>query len=179
MASYLFQSQRLGFRDWSDADLEPMTLINQNPKVMEHFPSLQDREMTKGFIDSQRRCLQAEGCCFFATDLLSSGSFIGLIGFKPIAFEAHFTPGIEIGWRIAQDHWGMGLATEGATACLHYAFETLNIDRIFSFTTTQNKRSESVMQKIGMRPIGQFDHPKLPGGHPMRRHVLYQITRPK
>jgi RimJ/RimL family protein N-acetyltransferase len=96
-----------------------------------------------------------------------------------VTFEAHFTPAVEIGWRLAANHWGKGYATEGAKAALAFGFKTLKLDEIVSFTTVNNLRSRHVMEKIGMHynPQDDFDHPKLPHGHPLRRHVLYRLKR--
>ncbi len=145
---------------------------------MEFFPSTQDRAATGEFIERQQRCLDAQGCCFFATERLDTGQFVGFIGFKPIRFEAHFTPGIEIGWRLGFEHWGHGYATEGAKTNLSFAFDKLNIERIYSFTSISNKGSENVMKKIGMTYVGEFDHPSLPADHQLGRHVLYELIRP-
>ena len=105
-------------------------------------------------------------------ELRETGEFIGFVGLAVPTFEAHFTPCVEIGWRIAAEHWGRGLATEGAREVLRHA-----AGEIVSFTTERNLRSRRVMEKIGMThdPADDFDHPRLPEGHPQRRHVLYRF----
>jgi RimJ/RimL family protein N-acetyltransferase len=107
--------------------------------------------------------------------------FAGFIGLAIPRFEAHFTPCIEIGWRLDAEHWNRGYATEGARAALEFGFVSLQVDEIVSFTATGNLRSRRVMEKIGMTrsPSDDFDHPALPEGHPLRRHVLYRLARPQ
>jgi len=121
------------------------------------------------------------GFCFFATELIGKAPFIGFLGISTVPFEAPFTPAIEIGWRLARRYWHKGLATEGAEAVLSYAFRKLSLDEVVSFTVPANIRSRRVMEKIGLQhnPADDFDHPRLPAGHPLRRHVLYRLTRPE
>ena len=104
---------------------------------------------------------------------------IGFLGLIPPSFEAHFTPAIEIGWRLASLHWNKGYATEGARAVLDYAFKQLKLDEIVSFTVPHNLASRRVMEKIGMHhnPNDDFDHPKLDQNSPLKRHVLYRIAK--
>ena len=120
-----------------------------------------------------------QGFCFFAAELVGKSPFIGFIGISRVPFEAPFTPAVEIGWRLAQQYWHKGLATEGAQAVLSYAFRKLNLDAVVSFTVPANIRSRRVMEKIGLQhnPADDFDHPRLPVGHSLRRHVLYRLTR--
>ena len=107
----------------------------------------------------------------------SDGKFIGYIGLHHTNFETDFCPCIEIGWRLCENSWGRGYATEGARACLDYAFRQLQLPEIYSFTSLPNRRSERVMQKIGLQKIGEFDHPLVPAGHPLLRHVLYRAEK--
>jgi ribosomal-protein-alanine N-acetyltransferase len=88
-----------------------------------------------------------------------------------------FSPCIEIGWRLHKKIWNKGYATEGAKACLKYGYENLNLQDVYSFTSKNNKRSEHVMEKIGMIKIGEFYHPKIDRNHPLCEHVLYKITK--
>ena len=106
-------------------------------------------------------------------------AFLGFIGLFVPEFDAHFTPAVEIGWRLASEHWGKGLAAEGARGALRYGFETLRLEEVVSFTAPANLRSRRVMEKLGMshNPADDFDHPRLPEGHALRRHVLYRIKR--
>jgi RimJ/RimL family protein N-acetyltransferase len=106
-----------------------------------------------------------------------TGRFIGYIGLWPATFPAHFTPAVEVGWRLAADQWGHGYATEGARAALDYGFNTVGLDEIVSFTSAINVHSWRVMERLGMRRDvnGDFEHPNVPAGHPVRHHVLYRI----
>src|SRR5438552_3901183 len=107
-----------------------------------------------------------------------SPPFAGFVGLSVPRFESHFTPCVEIGWRLAAPYWGRGYATEGARAALAVGFETLGLGEIVSSTVPANLRSRRVMEKIGMArdPDDDFDHPALPEGHRLRRHVLYRIA---
>ena len=112
-------------------------------------------------------------------EICASGAFAGFIGLSRPPFEAHFTPCVEIGWRLALEHWGRGYATEGARAALQLGFEELGLEEILSYTVPGNLRSRRVMERIGMvhDAAGDFDHPSLPKGHALERHVLYRISR--
>lgn len=177
MKTYLFKTNRLGFRSWDEADLEPFALLNQDEAVMEFFPSLQDRSTSKAFIERMNRHFHEHNFCFFAVDKLDNEEFIGFIGLLNTSFEAEFTPCVEIGWRLKKSAWNQGFATEGALGCLDFGFDKLGLEEIYSFTPTLNKRSERIMQKIGMQKIGVFNHPKLAKGHPLEQHVLYRIEK--
>jgi RimJ/RimL family protein N-acetyltransferase len=138
---------------------------------------LSQRKKTNQGVARIERHFDHYGFGFYAAELIETKTFIGFIGLNIPAFEAPFMPAVEIGWRLAHDHWGRGLATEGARAVVRHTFETLNIPSLVSFTTTANFRSRGVMENIGMvhHPSADFDHPLLPGGHPLRRHVLYRL----
>ena len=178
MRSYIFQSERLGFRNWEDRDLPGFIEMNADPGVMEYFPTVRTAAQSREGMVHLQAYFSRWGFTFYAVDRLDSQEWIGFIGLKGINFEASFTPGVEIGWRLQKKHWGCGFATEGALACLKYGFEVLSLDRIWSFTAVPNKRSERVMKKIGMLKIGEFDHPKLEKGHWLERHVLYRVDHP-
>jgi RimJ/RimL family protein N-acetyltransferase len=175
MMPYLFNTERIGFRQWLDRDIEPFVAMCQDERVMEFFPSILQPEETLASIERQKTHIVEHGFGFFAVDELSTSRFMGFIGIVHPRFESYFTPCVEIGWRLHSDFWGKGYATEGAKKCLEYGFETLKIPEIYSFTTLSNKRSERVMQKIGMTQIGTFEHPSVPENHPFRPHLLYHI----
>jgi len=146
---------------------------------MEFFPSCLSREESDRMAARIEAHHLAHGFCFFAAELSGVSPFIGFIGISHVPFEAAFTPAVEIGWRLARPFWNRGLAAEGAKAVLNYAFKILNLPEVVSFTVPGNIRSRRVMEKIGMQHdrAGDFDHPRLPAGHPLRRHVLYRIVR--
>ena len=171
-------TERLLLRQWREEDLAPFAKLNADPRVMEYFPKLQTREESDASVKRVSEHIQQSGWGFWAAALLETGEFIGFIGLQPVPFQAAFTPAVEIGWRLAFEHWGKGYATEGAKAALQYGFEKLHLQDIVSFTATGNMRSRAVMERIGMHhePNNDFDHPKLPDGHPLRRHVFYRIT---
>ena len=171
-------TERLLLRQWREEDLAPFAKLNADPRVMEYFPKLQTREESDASVKRVSDHIQQYGWGFWAASLLETGEFIGFIGLQPVPFQAAFTPAVEIGWRLAFEHWGKGYATEGAKAALQYGFEKLHLQDIVSFTATGNMRSRAVMERIGMHheANNDFDHPKLPAGHPLRRHVFYRIT---
>lgn len=174
---YLFESTRLGFRNWKDEDIPLFAALNADPVVMEYFPSTISYDETAAKVEKYRARIDEFGYGLFAVDRLDDGSFIGFIGLNYAEFKSSFNPAVEIGWRLMQSAWGQGFATEGAIRCLQYAFEVMDVPQVFSFTAILNTRSERVMQKAGMRQIGEFAHPGVPVGHPMQQHVLYRIRK--
>jgi RimJ/RimL family protein N-acetyltransferase len=173
-------TDRLLLRPWTDADREPFAAMNSDPAVMEHFPALMTREESDAFVDRIGAQLAEWGFGLWALEVRDTGRFIGFTGLSRPSFEAHFTPAVEIGWRLSKDAWGNGYATEAARAALAYGFGPAGLDEIVSFTATTNLPSQRVMQRIGMThdESDDFDHPRVPAGHRLQRHVLYRITRP-
>lgn len=175
---YFFKSARLGFRPWNDSDLLIFAYMLANDQVMEFYPAKKTYEETRTYIQKVSRHFQTHGFGVYAVDRLEDSRFIGYIGFQYFNFDTRFSPGVEIGWRLHPDVWGQGLATEGALACLNYGWSELGFEKVYSFTALINKRSERVMQKVGLSKSGEFDHPLLEKGHALERHVLYEIQRP-
>ena len=176
-SSYLLQTPRLGLRPWRGDDLVPLTALNQDPAVMKYFPGHPDLAATEAFIERMNLSQAEHGFCYFAVDRLDTGEFIGFIGLSRIDFPADFTPCVDLGWRLAQAHWGQGFATEGAKACLIFAFKELGIPAVYALAPAVNVPSERVMQKIGMEKVGTFDHPKLLEDERLRSCVLYRKGR--
>jgi len=147
---------------------------------MEHFPQRLSREQSDELIERIEAHFEAHGYGLWALELRSSGEFIGFTGLAMTTFDAHFTPAVEIGWRLARSAWGEGYATEAARAALAFGFDEVGLVEIVSFTTVANARSRAVMERIGMvhDPAEDFDHPGVPAGHPQSRHVLYRIAAP-
>lgn len=172
----MISTPRLLLRAWKDSDREPFASLNADPEVMEFFPALLSRSESDGLVDRINTHLNEHGFTFFAAELKEDGTFIGFIGMARPTFKAHFTPCVEIGWRLARPYWNLGLATEGAKAILRYGFEQLKLAEIVSFAVAANLRSRRVMERIGMTydPADDFDHPNLPAGHPLSMHVLYR-----
>jgi 3-dehydroquinate dehydratase/shikimate dehydrogenase len=179
MCNVVIETERLILRNWLDRDLPFFVKINQDPRVMEYFPALQNEEQSKNIIERCKQLYREKGYCLFACELKATGEFIGFVGLLDVNFEAYFIPAMEIGWRLAYEHWGKGYATEAAKSVLDYAFNTWSLQELVSFTTINNWRSRKVMEKIGMKqdPEGEFEHPLLAEGHPLRRHALYRITK--
>jgi RimJ/RimL family protein N-acetyltransferase len=167
---------RLELRRWRTADRAPFIHLNADPRVMEYFPALltaaESSEMMARIEDHFLRY----GFGLWAAELRETGEFTGFIGLNMPTFETHFTPCVEIGWRLAPQFWGHGLATEGARAVLHYGFTDLALPEIVAFTVPANHRSRRVMEKLAMthNPADDFNHPRFPEDHPLRRHVLYR-----
>lgn len=174
----MIATPRLLLRTWRDDDLEPFAAMNADPRVMQHFPKALTRPESDRLAGLIRAHLERHGYGLWAVEIPDVVPFIGFVGLTHIPFEAHFTPAIEIGWRLAADHHGRGYATEAAHAVVEHAFGTLGIEEIVSMTTPANTASIRVMEKLGMThdPRDDFDHPKLPQGHPLRRHVLYRTA---
>lgn len=173
----LLRTERLLLRPWRETDRDPFARMNADARVMEHYPGALARDESDAMIDRCVGHFAEHGFGPWAAELRSNGQFIGYIGLVVPRFRAHFTPCVEIGWRLAAEHRGQGLATEGARAALAFGFGELALDEIVSFTVPANVRSIRVMEKLGMRrdPADDFDHPNLPEGHPLRRHVLYRL----
>jgi RimJ/RimL family protein N-acetyltransferase len=170
-------SNRLLLRRWRDSDREPFQALNADPRVMEFFPNLLTAEESDQAIVRIEKHFDAHGFSLYAAELVETQAFIGFVGISMPGFEAPFMPAVEIGWRLAFNYWGRGLATEGARAVVHHAFDVLKLPSLVSFTVPVNLRSRRVMENIGMHhdPADDFDHPRLPHGHPLRRHVLYRL----
>ncbi len=170
-------SQRLLLRRWRESDRLPFQRLNADPRVMELMPAPLSPEESDSAFDRIQEHFQHYGFGLFAAELLENRTFLGYIGLSVPTFDAPFMPAVEIGWRLAAEYWDRGLATEGARAVLQYAFDDLSLRRLVSFTPPQNLRSRKVMEKLGMvhNPSDDFDHPRLPEGHPLRRHVLYRL----
>ncbi|TDD44430.1 N-acetyltransferase [Kribbella antibiotica] len=172
-------TDRLVLRQWRDSDREPFAALNADPAVMEHFPNVVSRQDSDALIDRASAAIAEHGWGLWAVEVRETGEFIGFTGLSIPTFEAVFLPGVEIGWRLAKGAWGNGYAPEAARAALAYGFGPAGLQEILSFTATTNLPSQRVMQKIGMirDEAGDFDHPRLPAGHRLQRHVLYRISR--
>jgi RimJ/RimL family protein N-acetyltransferase len=200
-------TERLILREWRDEDLSAFARLNDDPVVMEFMPRRLSRDESDAFaarirMDMERRgwglwAVEVRGPTEDARGTVAAGvtgragaeseqrsgdgdvPFIGYVGLSVPSFDAHFSPCVEIGWRLARQHWGRGYASEAAAASLRFAFEQLSLKQIVAFTVPLNRRSIRVMERIGMTRdlAGDFEHPKLAPGHPLRSHVLYRINR--
>jgi 3-dehydroquinate dehydratase/shikimate dehydrogenase len=175
----MLRTERTVLRDWVDEDLPLFAQLNADPEVMEWFPSTLTREQSDQMAARVRDLLRENGWGLWALEVPGVSSFCGFVGLNPVPFETNFTPAVEIGWRLDRPWWGMGYASEAASAALTYGFTEAALPEIVSFTTTQNVRSAAVMERIGMRrdEDADFEHPGITVGSPLRRHILYRVTR--
>ncbi|MBC6995491.1 GNAT family N-acetyltransferase [Neolewinella lacunae] len=173
--AYLFTSERLGFRDWIPGDLDAFAAINADEEVMRHFPKRLNKNETDQFIQRLQAQYQQNGYTYFATEILSSGTFIGFIGLAYQDYASDFTPAVDIGWRLKKSAWGKGYATEGAKRCLDFAFGQLGLRKVIATCTADNAKSENVMKKIGMTKAGEFNHPKLMDYPAFQRCLCYVV----
>ncbi len=175
----VLRTERLLLRAWNTEDLSPFAALNADAAVVEHLPGLLTPEESDALVTRIKSHFAKHNFGFWAVEEKASGRFIGFTGLSHVHFVAHFTPCVETGWRLARHAWGQGYATEAAKAAAEFAFDHLNLQEITSFTVPANHRSQRVMQKLGMQhdPTEDFDHPGLPAGHPLRRHVLYRLSR--
>ena len=171
-------TDRLLLRRWRQADRAPFAALNADPEVMAHFPAPLSRAQSDQMIDRMEAAFERQGYGLWAIELRATGELLGFTGLNEVSFDAHFTPAVEVAWRLARPAWGFGYASEAARAALAYGFDAVGLEEIVSFTTVGNARSQAVMRRLGMthEPADDFDHPGLPAGHPLRAHVLYRIT---
>lgn len=177
MKDYIFESERLGFRNWTASDVEKMALLNADKEVMEFFPNTETLEQTQNFIERMQQQFLEKGFCYFAVDELATSNFIGFIGLSEKTFESDFTPCVDIGWRLGKNFWNRGFATEGAKRCLDFGFEDLKLEKIVAIAPKVNIKSEAVMQKTGMQKVKDFKHPLLDLYPQIQECVLYEIMK--
>ncbi len=173
------ESARLLLQQWRDEDLPAFAAMCADPQVMRYFPAALSRLESASLIGRIRGHFAEHGFGLWALERKDTGQFIGFTGLAVVTFDAPFVPAIEIGWRLAREHWGLGYASEAAWTALRCGFDRLALKEIVAFTTLSNLPSEKVMQAIGMQhdSADDFDHPRLAADHPLRHHVLYRITR--
>jgi RimJ/RimL family protein N-acetyltransferase len=170
-------SGRICLRRWRDEDREAFAAMNSDARVMEFFRSRLSRVESDAMVDGIQKNFSERGFGLWAVEIRGVAPFIGFAGLAVARFSAHFTPCVEVGWRLAFAHWGHGYATQAARLALGYGFGTLALSDVVSFTSATNHRSRAVMERLGMRrdPVEDFDYPSFPEAHPLRRHVLYRL----
>ncbi|RJK96159.1 N-acetyltransferase [Vallicoccus soli] len=173
------RTARLLLRPWREEDRAPFAALNADAEVVRHLPGALDRAASDALLDrleAQRRRL---GYGLWAVEVPGVAGCIGFVGLKPLPFDEPPAPAVEVGWRLAREHWGRGYATEGARAALAHGFGALGLEEVVSMTVPANTRSRAVMERLGMHrdPGDDFEHPGLPVGHPLRPHVLYRLRR--
>ena len=175
----ILTTARLRLRQWREEDLAPFAALNADPQVMEFFPKVLTRAESDVVAGRIRDHFARHGFGLWAVEAPGVVDFMGFVGLAVPSFEAHFTPCVEIGWRLAREHWGHGYATEAATAALAFGFVDRALEEIVAFTVPANIPSRRVMGRLGMRrsPADDFEHPAIAEGHPLRSHVLYRLRR--
>lgn len=175
----MVRTERLILRRWRQSDLLPFAALNADPRVMEFLGNCLGRAESDEIAAQIEERFERDGFGFWAVEVISEGAFIGFVGLNVPTFPACFTPCVEIGWRLAVEYWGQGYATEAARSALRFGFRELKLPEIVSFTTVANIRSQRVMRRLGMIRTAEedFDHPRLAAGHPLRRHVLFRLSR--
>lgn len=179
----VIRTPRLILRTWEAADAHAFWALNQDPRMTEFLPGALTLAQAEAFVLAQQQLYERSGACYFAATVAATGELAGFVGLKRHdGGQEHglpFAPCTDIGWRLAARHWGQGIASEAARACLGFGFGMLGLEEIVSFTVPANLRSRAVMEKLGMREDtgGAFAHPALPPGHPLSRHVLYRLRR--
>lgn len=172
------QTPRLVLRQWQDRDRPLFANMTADAEVMKYFPHTLTRQQSDASVDRFMACIDNHGWGFWAAELISSQQFIGFIGINDNPLGLEFSPCVDIGWRLSQDVWGQGLATEGAKAALEFAFTQAQLPEVVSMTPVLNQSSERVMQKIGLlKRQKNFNHPRLESGHALEEHVLYSLTQ--
>jgi RimJ/RimL family protein N-acetyltransferase len=174
------RTERLLLRRWREDDVEPFAAMNADAEVMRFFPAAPTREQSERFVEVIERHFEERGYGLWALETLADGEFIGFTGLAPVAFEAHFTPAMEVGWRLRREAWGQGYATEAARTAVAFGFEQLGLAEIVSLTSVHNTPSRAVMTRIGMvrDPADDFLNPNLPAEHWLAPHVLYRLPAP-
>ncbi len=172
------QTDRLILRPWKEEDFIPFAQLCADTDVMEYFPHLLTFAESKSMGVRINSLIQERGWGFWAVEIPEQSTFIGFVGLHIPKDNLPFSPCVEIGWRLAKEYWGQGYATEAAKESLKYAFTKLNINEVVSFTSLVNRRSQAVMEKIGMFNTGNnFMHPDIELGHKLCEHVLFKITK--
>ncbi|MEK9563134.1 MAG: GNAT family N-acetyltransferase [Deltaproteobacteria bacterium] len=172
-------TNRLELAVFLQSHLSELVRLNADPEVMRYFPATLNPEESAALLQRIIEHQRINGYSLFALHLKESDAFVGWCGLMKVPFSAHFTPAVEIGWRLNKIFWGKGLAPEAARSVLRFGFLELGLSEIVSFTAELNQPSIRVMQKIGMQcnPEDTFDHPKLPVNHPLQRHILYRSQK--
>lgn len=175
----VLETQRLILREWREEDRAPFARINADPIIMEYLPRVLDEKSSNKLVDRFQSHFKAHGYGLYAVENKEDSAFVGFVGLNNVEFDAHFTPAIEIAWRLDYGYWGKGYATEAAQRVLSYAFQDLGLKEMVSFTVHDNTRSIHVMEKLGFKQDeeGDFDYPALRKGHPLGRFSLFRLLK--
>jgi len=173
----MIATDRLILRPWRDSDLEPFAELNADPHTMRFFLKTLTRTESDEHVARHVRLRAEQGIGKWAVEAPGIAAFVGTVGLQPVGYEAFFSPAIEVAWRLHRDFWGHGYATEAARAVIRDGFDRLGLTDIVAVTALQNLPSQRVMERLGMTREATFDHPRVPEGHALRRHVLYRLQR--
>ena len=173
------RTPRLRLRQWRDEDAQPFAAMSADPEVMELLLGPYDREKSGAWVAWARDYWREHGYGQWVVELPGEADFAGIVGLNRLTWVAHFTPAVEVDWRLAREFWGRGIAFEAARAVIEDGFARLDLAEIVAITTPPNRRSWRLMERLGMvrDPEGDFDHPRVPDGHPLKRHLLYRLRR--
>jgi ribosomal-protein-alanine N-acetyltransferase len=174
----MLETPRLLLRPWRASDRPLFAEQNGDPVVMRYFQKILTPEQSDAYVDRLEQHFAAHGFGDWAVEAPGVASFIGMVGLQRVGFEAAFTPAVEVGWRLHRRYWGQGYATEAAQAAIPDGFSRIGLNEIVAFTTLGNLPSVRVMQRLGMTRTIEFDHPSVPPGQPLRRHILYRLAAP-
>ncbi len=165
-------------RQWQNEDLDRFAEMNSDTEVMRHFPSCLTHEESEVMFHRLQQSIQDQGWGLWAVDV--EGLAAGFTGLSKPKFTSHFTPCVEIGWRFRKEYWGKGIAFRAAQLAENFAFRELQLETLYSFTSTTNIRSRKLMERLDFlrNPEEDFLHPNLPDGHPLQKHVLYRKRNP-
>ena len=174
------ETERLQLRQWTETDKNPFAQLNGSEQVMEYFPSTLSPKESDELAERITNKINHNGWGFWAVEVKNKHPFIGFVGLNRPDYELPFSPCVEIGWRLDAPYWGNGYATEAAKAAIAFTFQTLELEKIVSFTALINERSQAVMRRLNMvRAPETFLHPKVPAGHTLQEHCLYELSREK
>jgi RimJ/RimL family protein N-acetyltransferase len=173
----VLRSERLLLRPWREADLAPFAALNADGRVMEYMAATLTPADSDALATTLKNHIEEHGFGLWAVEVQGLSPFVGFVGLNVPTFETPFTPCVEVGWRLAREAWGHGYATEAARAAIADGFQRLGLKEILAWTVPANIRSRRVMERLGMlrSPDDDFDHPRMPEHHPLRRHVVYRI----
>lgn len=172
------KTERLLLRQWQLDDYPLFAKMNADPIVMEFYPELLNSDASNLMASKLESLIADRSWGLWAVELLDQSQFIGFVGLHEPHYDLPMTPCVEIGWRLSKDSWGKGYATEAAKAALDFAFQRLELEEVYSFTSVVNFKSEAVMKRLGMKNLlKNFNHPIVPVGHNLSEHVLYKMTK--
>lgn len=176
---FKLETDRLILRPWLDMDREPFAAMSTDPEVMAHLLAFPSPAAIDNWITRQQAHLATHGFCLWVVESQATGEFMGAAGLLRVGYDAHFTPAVEVGWRLARRFWGKGHAPEAAGAAIRFGFEHFRIQEVVANTAPINFNSRRVMEKLGMShdAADDFEHPLMDAENPLRKQVLYRLPR--